>query len=71
MKAVYAVLTGAAFVTSANAGNNFERVPGITDGSPYALIADEGAAGRRGAEKSNDADAWFELQRRISDGYAG
>jgi hypothetical protein len=52
--------------STAFAGNEFEKVRGVTDGSPYPFVSDDGAAGRRG-DKVASSD-WFEMQRRISDG---
>lgn len=71
MKAVYSVLVAALLATPVFANNDFEKVRGITDGSPYPLTADQGAAGKRGDMAVTKADDWFEMQRRITDGYNG
>ncbi|MGH8717999.1 MAG: hypothetical protein ACREV0_03510 [Burkholderiales bacterium] len=69
MKAVYSVLVAALLTAPAFAGNNFEKVRGISDGSPYTMLtADEGAAGRRGDFNSTQVDAWLEKQFRMTDG---
>ncbi len=63
------LVTALLVVRQAIAGNDFEKVRGITDGSPYTLSADQGAAGRR-AQADNQANAWLERQLRITDGYS-
>jgi hypothetical protein len=68
-----AILCTASLLVAATAfaGNDFEKVRGITDGSLYTLMADEGAAGKRGDRAATKADDRFEQQRRITDGYNG
>jgi hypothetical protein len=71
-----ALLLSASLLAAATAfaGNDFAKVRGITDGSPYTLTADEGAAGRRGdmskgaAKAESEAAARFASQL-MSDGY--
>jgi hypothetical protein len=66
----YAVLLAVSLAAAptAFADNHFEKVRGITDGSPYPLTLEQSAAGRRGDKVASADSDWFEKQRRISDG---
>ena len=66
----YAVLLAASLAAAptAFADNHFEKVRGISDGSPYAVTIEQGAAARRGDNVASADSDWFEKQRSISDG---